>query len=313
MNKNFSKIIITVLSLVIITSCYKTSAGLGGAGPNLVRFPSPSPTSLNTNPIVLLAGTQNASVQINRDVSDPSVLSQSETVTLSIDNTIITAYNTANGTAFFAVDPSVYTFAAANPLTAGKISVTFAAGEFTKSILFTIDLTKVPAGTSAFGLKIESSTVSKTSAGSNSALVALIKNPFAGTYKVTGTRYNYNGSVAWTPDNSGPVPAGNVGTTDMSLYSPRSGAPDDGNTFEIPFGNVGAGYNYIITYNGTTKKISVSYTFTSVYSAFVTSVVSLVPPEGATKAQFHIITHYNNALAGAGGNDRIFDETFVQQ
>ncbi len=310
MNKIFSKITFTALALLVISSCYKTATPLGTAGPNLVRFPSPSPTSLNTNSVVALSGTQSASVKINRDVSDPAVLNQTETVTLSVDNSIITAYNTANGTSFFPTAAAAYSFDAANPLTNGKIAVTFAAGEFSKDIKFTINLGSVPSGASAFGLKIESSTVSTTSAGSNSALVALIKNPFAGTYAVTGIRYNYNGVVAW--NNVYPVPAGNAGTTDMSLYSPRSGVPDDGVTFEIPFGNVGAGYNYVITYNPVAKTIAVNYTFSSLYSNFQTTVVSLTPPEGTTKAQFRIITHYNNALAAAG-NDRIFDETFTQQ
>lgn len=310
--KNISfKLLITLVALVVLGSCYKNkNESVGTAGPNLVRFPYSSPTSVNSNPIVELTGTQSGTILVNRDASDPAVLSQSETVTLSLDNSIITSYNTANKTSFFAVDPSVYTFDASNPLTNGKITLAFAPGEFQKNIKFTIDRTKVPAGSSAFGVKIESSTVSKTSAGSNSALVALIKNPFAGTYSVTGTRYNYSGTVSW--DDNLPVPPGYIATTDMSLYSPRTGAPDDGVTFEIPFGNVGTGYNYIITYNESTKKISVTYTFTSVYSNISTKVISLTPPSAGVKASFHITTHYNNALAGAG-NDRIFDETFTQQ
>ena len=141
----------------------------------------------------------------------------------------------------------------------------------------------------------------------------MIKNPFAGTYTVTGTRYNYTGVVAWTSDNSGPIPAGYTATTDMSLSSPRTGTPDDGTTFELPFANLGpSGYAYIITYNTTTKKLSVNYNFASISSNMVTAVVGLIPPEGGTKAKFRIITHYNNAAGGAG-NDRIVDETFVQQ
>ena len=301
---------ITAITLVVISSCYKT-ASLDGAGPNLVRFPYSSPTSVNTNPIVNLTGTQSGSIQINRDASNASALAQAETATLSIDNSIIAAYNTANGTSFFAVDPSVYTWDAKNPLSGGKITVAFAPGEFIKNVLFSIDLTKVPAGSSAFGVKIESSTVSKVSTGSNSALVALIKNPFAGTYTVTGTRYNYTGTVAW--DNNYPVPPGNVGTTDMGLYSPRSATPDDGVTFEIPFGNIGAAYAYIITYNPTAKTIKVAYSAAMQgYSNYMTTVTNLIPPSTGVKASFHIITHYNNA-AGGSGNDRIFDETFTQQ
>jgi hypothetical protein len=75
---------------------------------------------------------------------------------------------------------------------------------------------------------------------------------------------------------------------------------------------VGTGYNYVITYNPNGPAIAVDYTFTSVYSNFETTVVSVTPPGPGVKASFHIITHYNNALAAAG-NDRIFDETFVQQ
>ena len=309
MKNNFFKLMIAVFTLAIVSSCYKTSS-LDGAGTNLVRFPYNSPTAVNTNPIVNLTGTQSGTIQINRDLSDPSILTKSETATLSIDNSIIDTYNAANGTSFFAVDPSVYSWDASNPLSGGKITVTFAPGEFIKYLRFSIDLTKVPPGSSAFGVKIESSTVCKISAGSNSALVALIKNPFAGVYNVTGTRWNYPGTVSW--DNVPPVPAGNNGITDMGLYSPRTASPVDGVTFKIVFGNIGAGYDYIITYNPTSKTFKVNYDFASLYSNFMTTVVSLTPPSTGVKASFRIITHYNNALAGAGA-DRIFDETFTQQ
>jgi hypothetical protein len=139
-----------------------------------------------------------------------------------------------------------------------------------------------------------------------------IGSVLAGAYNVTGTRYNYIGSVAW----SGPpaaVPSSYVATTDLSNYSPKTALPDNPSTVEIPFANVGAGYNYILTWDGTPgDPLSVDYTFTSVYSNFTTYVVSFTPPDATHKAAFHIITHYNNALAGAG-NDRIIDESFVHQ
>jgi Domain of unknown function (DUF1735) len=310
MKYNLLNLLTAVLIFTAFNSCQKNGS-LDGAGVNLVRFPYSSPTSVNTNPVVALTGTQSGTIQINRDVANASVLAQSETATLSLDNSIIATYNTANGTSFFAVDPSVYSFDASNPLSGGKITVTFKPGEYVKNILFSIDLTKVPAGSSAFGIKIESSTVSKISTGSNTSLVAFIKNPFAGVYNVTGTRYNYSGTVSW--DDNFPVPAGNVGTTDMALYSPRTASPDDGVTFEIPLGNIGAAYAYIITYNPTSKTIKVAYSAALAgYSNFSTKVVSLTPPSAGVKASFHITTHYNNAAAGSG-NDRIFDETFTQQ
>jgi Domain of unknown function (DUF1735) len=136
-----------------------------------------------------------------------------------------------------------------------------------------------------------------------------IGNLFAGAYKVTGTRYNYTGSIAW--NNVLPVPAG-YGSTN-NLATTKTGAPNNGKTFQLLFSNLGStDYQYIITSNDVAKTISVDYTFTSVYSNFQTSVINLVYPTATTKASFEIITHYNNATGGAG-NDRIIDEIFVQQ
>src|ERR1700712_5361342 len=97
MINRITKISMTAILLVIITSCNKTSS-LGGAGLNLVRFPYSSPTSVNSNPIVALTGTQPGSIQVNRDLSDPNILNQAEAVTLSLDSSIIGIYNKANGT-----------------------------------------------------------------------------------------------------------------------------------------------------------------------------------------------------------------------
>ena len=306
MKNKILNILVTVLTLITLGSCTKDK-GIAGKGLNLVRFPFNSPSDLNNNPVVLLTGTQAGQIQINRDTFDPSILDKSETVTLSVDNTIIDKYNAANGTSFFAIDPTAYSFDAPSTLTAGKIIVNFAAGEYIKIINFTLDLSKVPAGSSAFGLKIEKATVCTVSPGSNGTLIGIIKNPFAGTYNVTGTRYNYAGSVSW--DTASNIPAGYVGTTNMANYSPRAATPVDGLNFTMPIGNISPAYMYNITYDPAKINITEKLSFPVSFTNFQYKVVSLTAPATGVKAKFHLITHYTNS----GGNDRIFDESFVQQ
>ena len=222
------------------------------------------------------------------------------TVTLAYDDAARTAYNTANssGPQYDAIPDSCYSFAVKTAvIKAGTQQASFSA---------TFYPTKVdPTKNYMAAISIKDAQGQTISGNFSTYYMHTLGNPLAGNYNVTGTRYNYTGTVSW--NNVLPVPPGYTATTNMALYSPRLGSPDNTTTIEIPFGNVGTGYNYIITLTGT-NSISVDYTFDALYSNIVTSLATY---NSATKTM-HIITHYNNALAGAG-NDRIFDETFVHQ
>ncbi len=142
----------------------------------------------------------------------------------------------------------------------------------------------------------------------------VIGNPLAGTYVMTGMRYNYTGSVAW----SGPpdIPAGNVGTT------PYSGnivaAPVNAKTISLTMGNVpdpaGGTAVYLITGDASFANITYDFskTFKDGYSNIIKYVASYTPPSATQKASFHLMTKYNNTVGNAG-NDRLIDQTFTHQ
>ena len=233
-----------------------------------------------------------------------SALSKDVTLTLAVDDAARTAYNASNPIQYEAMPDSCYSFAVkSNTLKAGKYLDTF---------YVTIYPAKVdPSKNYMLAITLKDAQGQAISGNFATAYYHTLGNPLAGNYNVTGTRYNYTGVVAW--NNVLPVPAGYTATTNMALYSPRLGSPDDTQTIEIPFGNVGSGYNYVITYTASTSSISVTYSAPILaYSNIVTTVASFTPPSASVKPAFRIITHYNNAAAGAG-NDRIFDETFVHQ
>ncbi len=229
-----------------------------------------------------------------------------EKVTFAVDPAALTAYNANGGVQYQAFPDSIFSFTATEAtVKAGQnysdpiaVAVHPSKVDPTKNYMLPISIKSAPAGSAISG-------------NFGTLYLHFIGNPIAGTYNVTGTRYNYTGTVSWDGNPSSvPVP-GYVATT--NLAGTKTGAPDDTQTIQIPFANVGAGYNYILTWDGNpAHTLSIDYTFTSVYSNFQPVLVNFTPPDATHKASFHIITHYNNALAGAG-NDRIIDETFTHQ
>lgn len=186
--KNMKNILLKFMALafasIAVSSCYKDSAGLGGAGINVVSIP----TYTNIYSYALVAGTQSFSIlQINRDVPNSTVLNTSQTVTIKLDNSVITAYNTANGTAYIPLATTAFAFDAANPLNAGNITLTYAPGEFSKNIVIKLDLTQLPAGSNALGFTITATSAGVISGGSFQGFVAIgAKNAWQANYAVTG-------------------------------------------------------------------------------------------------------------------------------
>jgi len=136
-----------------------------------------------------------------------------------------------------------------------------------------------------------------------------IGNPLAGTYVETGTRYNYTGGSGWAgPPAAIPAPAS---TADLSSFG-GTATLDNTTTIELPYSNLGSsGDNLIITYNAAGPSISVTGNSTLLggvanFKVWV-ETVTLDPTTG--KATLHIVSSYTNGA----GNDRINDETFVQQ
>ena len=187
------KIVTCALLAFTIFSC-KKNEGLNGAGINVVSFPMYA----NIYSYNLVAGAQTFSIlTISRDVPSSSVLNTAQTVTLKLDASVINDYNTANGTTYQLLANSAYTFDASNPLSSSNLMVTFAPGEFSKSIKINLDLTKLPAGNNAIGFTITQTAPGVISAASAKAFVAIgAKNRFDGQYTLTGTLIDsYNGTI----------------------------------------------------------------------------------------------------------------------
>jgi len=141
----------------------------------------------------------------------------------------------------------------------------------------------------------------------------VIGNPLAGTYVMTGMRYNFSGSVAWTPPT---IPPGNVGTTPYA--ADIVAAPVNAKTIQLVMGNVpdpvSGSALYLIT--GVNNFASIDYTFPSTflngYSNIIKYIVNYTPPSATQKASFHLMTKYNNTTGNAG-NDRLIDQTFTHK
>ncbi|HXB44997.1 MAG TPA: DUF1735 domain-containing protein [Puia sp.] len=135
-----------------------------------------------------------------------------------------------------------------------------------------------------------------------------IGNPLAGTYVETGSRNNYIGGSGWAgPPAPIPPPAS---SNDLSSFG--GGATlDNTTTIELPYSNLGSsGDNLIITFNAAGPSISVTGNSTLLGGVANFKVwVETITINGSGKATMHIVTSYTNGA----GNDRINDETFVQQ
>jgi len=228
-------------------------------------------------------------------------------VTLAVDDNLRTSYNAgpktqSNGVTFDAMPDSVYTFATK--------TATIKAGSRLAEFKVTFDPTKYdPSKSYLLPIKISDASGLKVSGNLGAIYIHNLGNKLAGVYTVKGTRWNYVGSVTWDGSPASlPVP-GNTGITNMGAT--KLAAPNDTKTVELLFANVGSDYRYQITWDGDpTHSLSIGYTFSALYSNFQVVLVSFTPPDATHKAAFHIITHYNNALGGAG-NDRIIDEDFT--
>jgi hypothetical protein len=144
----------------------------------------------------------------------------------------------------------------------------------------------------------------------------IIGNPLAGLYNLTGTRTNYTGSVSWSGPPA-PLPAGGTDGTTAAYTTPTVAVPVDATTVKIIMGNVpqpsgaASAYYYI---SGTDPAFSnITYTqgdeFNAGYTAIGRYILNYVAPTASQKARFRLITKYTNA----SGNDRIIDQTFIQQ
>lgn len=171
-----------VLGLVVLaTACVPEGKDLiDGVGSNFVRLPAAN-EELSLLGVDLVAGDKTTEfLEIIRDVNSSSELNNAVSVSLKVDDALITAYNKAHGTTFEPLPTSLYKLS--------EVDVKMAAGDFSKNVAITFDPTKLDAKKSyALGISVASAGNYKIRNGLGSALFQIIaKNKWHGKYKALG-------------------------------------------------------------------------------------------------------------------------------
>lgn len=137
----------------------------------------------------------------------------------------------------------------------------------------------------------------------------IIGNDLSGIYTVTGKRRNYSKTVAWDGTiGTYPTPVATV-----TSPSPKVAVPNSKTQVALDYANLGSsGYHYIIDYDPAGPSIDVTGDFLTNVSNFKVWAKTISFDPTTKKATIRIVTTYNNQPDGSG-DDRIIDETFVQQ
>ena len=179
---------------LLAVSCLPKTETMGDAGQTLVKL---HPDSYSMLAVDAKSTSQTGLLfEVRKDAANAADLNSPTTVVLKYDadTSIIKAYNLANGTSYIPLPSALGTVSPA--ITAGQITLNFAAGEFSKSIMVTL-----PSSGSfdfsahyALAFKVLSVTgTGKLTADLNDQVVVevLAKNRWDGIYTVTGTFEDY--------------------------------------------------------------------------------------------------------------------------
>ncbi|MEA5460362.1 DUF1735 domain-containing protein [Arcicella sp. LKC2W] len=236
-----------VLGLVVLaTACVPEGKDMiDGIGSNFVRLPAAN-EELSLLGVDLVAGDKTTEfLEIIRDVNSSSELNNAVSVSLKVDDALITAYNKAHATTFEALPTSLYKLS--------EVDVKMAAGDFSKNVAITFDPTKLDAKKSyALGISVASAGNYKIRNGLGSALFQIIaKNKWHGKYKALGV---------FTHPTAGPRDIDRL--KDVVTLTPNSVSTELGDLG-------GAGYTMTLTVNadnsvtvtptGATPNINQSY------------------------------------------------------
>ena len=248
-------------------------------------------------------------LELNLLYSTDQVAENDITVTVAFDPAALAAYNAIPGNAqYFKLPDSTYSF----PTT----TVVIKAGQTVSQPFFVTFYPNKIDGSVNYMLPLKITSITGAPAGVVGApgtgitYLHFIGNPLAGFYNVTGLRRNYSGIVAWAGPPA-PFPTNTVSTSVTPAV--KFASPLDAFTIQLDFAALGVNvldYEYLITANATYSSIMVDYSaaFLAGSNTRRTYLSGYIPPSPGIKAEFHIITHYNN-----GTNDRIIDEYFRHQ
>jgi hypothetical protein len=242
--------------------------------------------------------------------SGPSVFDKEVTAAIAVDAAALTAYNAAvppGGLKYLALPANAYTITTP--------TVKFVAGS-TLSTPVNIDFhPNVLDPALSYMLPLSIGTITgapedvKKAPGSGTAYFHIIGSPLAGTYTNVGTRYNYTGTIGYT---GGPIPGGYVSTA--ACGSPKVLAAVSPTVTTTYYANLGAGTgrDYYFTYDPAVSLTNIDVTFTPSFLAGISNLRIPVHTYDPATKKIHIISTYNNQLAGAG-DDRVVEETLTKQ
>lgn len=231
---------------VLVTACVPEGKDMiDGIGSNFVRLPAAT-EEISLLGVDLVAGDKTTEfLEIIRDVNSTSELNNAVSVSLKVDDALITAYNKANGTSFVALPPALYKLS--------ETEVKMAAGDFSKNVAITFDPTKLDASKSyALGLTVASAGNYKVRNGLGSALFQIIaKNKWHGKYKALGV---------FTHPTAGPRDIDRL--KDVVTLTPNSVSTElgdlGGSGYTMTL-TINADNSVIVTPTGVTPNINQSY------------------------------------------------------
>ncbi len=232
----------------------------------LVEFPLGGLNNFGADAITTAAGNDaNGSivVQFAVNIASPTVPTTATTVTLAIDNSIVTSYNALGGAVTYTAMPAAdFVFT--------STSVTIPAGQ--RSAIVSVTFYKnllSPSLSYMLPIKIVSASDGATVSGNYGVhYFHFIGNPFAGNYIWDYYRYNSNTVL--------PTPSPGTTLGGAGLISPLT--PTE---FTMLTGYNGSGVYYIIDYTQTGTGASATYSnFTASFNA--TTVANGWTPAGIT-------------------------------
>jgi hypothetical protein len=175
-----------LLLAVIVTSCVKEDDEVEyeSSRPTIVRLKDAENEITQKARDVLPTIDEFVLLDLRRDATKPSDMSQPLTLKITKDFSLVSAYNTAHGTTFVELPAANYT------ITEDLSNITFAPGESVKTVKIRVNKAGLDLSTQyALGFKItEVGSGAEISSAYKEAIYAIgIKNKYDGTYSVAGT------------------------------------------------------------------------------------------------------------------------------
>ena len=302
--KNLNKIIaaaILALSTLSLSSCLKDSSFIDlSTTPNVVDMPMSGPAFFGNDAIVA-AGIDTLKFAV--ELSSPNTLSSPLSVTVGVDNTIVTSYDAANPSINYLPFPS-------NSYTFPDVTITIPAGQRVVYLNCVINRNMLsPSSSYMLPMSIKSAPGATISGNFGVHYYHVIGNDFAGSYTWDYRRWQ-NG----TGPGANNIPPDITGLGQSGTIYPIS--PTE---IQMLTGYNGTGVNYDITFKRSVSGSTVTYSNWSVQFLpgdlakwTAAGISNMVPPKftvppPATNASPKVF-EMNYVSGGASG--RYIDDTY---